>query len=141
MSIHLWLKNEANLTELQLQTKRGLQRQRLKTARACQMRETLQDIYDTSADRVEAETGFKRLCSWMMRSRLEPMNTLASQFRRHWQDILATSTTGAPNAILEGLNSIIQHVKTRARGFRSMEYFSTMIYLTCGKLDLRTVTT
>jgi len=45
------------------------------------------------------------------------------------------------NAILEGLNSIIQHVKTRARGFRSMEYFSTMIYLTCGKLDLRTVTT
>ena len=96
MSIHLWLKNEANLTELQLQTKRGLQRQRLKTARACQMRETLQEIYDTSADRVEAETGFKRLCSWMMRSRLEPMNTLASQFRRHWQDILATSTTGAP---------------------------------------------
>ena len=30
---YLWLKNEANLTELQLQTKRGLQRQRLKTAR------------------------------------------------------------------------------------------------------------
>ena len=30
---YLWLKNESNLTELQLQTKRGLQRQRLKTAR------------------------------------------------------------------------------------------------------------
>lgn len=36
---YLWLKNEANLTELQLQTKRSLQRQRLKTARACRMRE------------------------------------------------------------------------------------------------------
>ena len=45
------------------------------------------------------------------------------------------------NAILEGLNSIIQHVKTRARGFRNMDCFSTMIYLTCGKLDLNTVTT
>lgn len=45
------------------------------------------------------------------------------------------------NVILEGLNSIIQHVKTRARGFRNMDYFSTMIYLTRGKLDLNTVTT
>lgn len=44
------------------------------------------------------------------------------------------------NAILEGLNSIIQHVKTRARGFRNMDYSSTMIYLTRGKLDLNTVT-
>lgn len=43
--------------------------------------------------------------------------------------------------ILEGLNSIIQHVKTRARGFRNMDYFSTMIYLIRGKLDLNTVTT
>ena len=45
------------------------------------------------------------------------------------------------NAVLEGLNSIIQNVKTRARGFRNMDYFSTMIYLTCGRLDLRTVAT
>ncbi|KFI92985.1 transposase, partial [Bifidobacterium saguini DSM 23967] len=45
------------------------------------------------------------------------------------------------NAILEGLNSVIQNVKTRARGFKNMGYFSTMIYLTCGKLDLSTVTT
>ncbi|PWH08121.1 ISL3 family transposase, partial [Bifidobacterium longum] len=44
------------------------------------------------------------------------------------------------NAILEGLNSVIQNVKTRARGFKNMDYFSTMIYLTCGKLDLSTVT-
>ncbi len=138
---YLWLRNEANLTELQLETKRGLQRQRLKTARACRMRETLQDIYDTSASRAEAEAGFRALCSWMTRSRLEPMKTLARQFRRHWDDILAYFDHRRTNAILEGLNSIIQHVKTRARGFRNMEYFSTMIYLTCGKLDLRTVTT
>lgn len=136
----LWLKNEANLTELQLQIKRGLQRQRLKTARVCQMRETLQDIHADSANRVEAETGFKRLCSWMMRSRLEPMKTLARQFRRHWQDILAYFDHPYTNAILEGSNSIIQHVKTRARGFGNMDCFSTMIYLTCGRLDPKTVT-
>ncbi|MEK0246539.1 transposase, partial [Bifidobacterium mongoliense] len=44
------------------------------------------------------------------------------------------------NAILEGLNGIIQHIRTRARGLRNMDHFSTMIHLTCGKLDLATVT-
>ena len=42
---------------------------------------------------------------------------------------------------IEHKHSIIQNVKTRARGFRNMDYFSTMIYLTCGRLDLRTVAT
>ena len=138
---HLWLRSEASLTELQLETKRGLQRRRLKTARACRMRETLRGIYADSADRIEAEAGLKALCSWMMRSRLEPMKTLARQLRRHWDDILACFDHRRTNAILEGLNSVIQHVKTRTRGVRNMDYFSTMIYLTCGRLDLRTVTT
>ena len=138
---YLWLRNESNLTGLQLETKRSLQRRRLKTGRACQMRETLQDIYDTSADRAEAETALKRLCSWMTRSRLEPMKEFARQIRRHWRDILAYFDHPYTNAILEGLNSVIQNVKTRARGFKNMGYFSTMIYLTCGKLDLSTVTT
>ena len=105
------------------------------------MRETLQDIYDTSADRAETETALKRLCSWMTRSRLEPMKEFARQIRRHWRDILAYFDHPYANAILEGLNSVIQNVKTRARGFKNMDYFSTMIYLTCGKLDLSTVTT
>ena len=138
---YLWLRNESNLTGLQLETKRSLQRRRLETGRACQMRETLQDIYDTSADRAEAETALKRLCSWMTRSRLEPMKEFARQIRRHWRDILAYFDHPYTNAILEGLNSVIQNVKTRARGFKNMGYFSTMIYLTCGKLDLSTVTT
>lgn len=55
--------------------------------------------------------------------------------------ILAYFDRRYANVILEGLNSIIQHVKTRARGFRNMDYFSTMIYLIRGKLDLNTVTT
>ncbi|WP_415926598.1 ISL3 family transposase [Bifidobacterium psychraerophilum] len=89
---------------------------------------------------VHFKAGFQTLCSWMMHSRLEPMKTLARRIRRHWQDILTYFDHRCTNAILEGLNGIIQHIKTRARGFRNMDYFSTMIYLTCGKLDLATVT-
>ena len=137
---YLWLRNEEGLTGLQLETKHNLQKQRVKTGRACQMRETLQDIYATSTSRMQAEAGFQTLCSWMMHSRLEPMKTLARRIRRHWQDILTYFDHRCTNAILEGLNSIIQHIKTRARGLRNMDYFSTMIHLTCGKLDLATVT-
>ena len=42
--------------------------------------------------------------------------------------------------MLEGINSIIQNVKRRARGFRNNEYFTTMIYLNCGALDIDAVT-
>lgn len=41
---YLWFGNEAALSDLRLETKRGLTRQRLKTARACRMREVLQGI-------------------------------------------------------------------------------------------------
>lgn len=102
---YLWLRNEENLAESQLETKRGLQRRRLKTARACRMRECLQDIYADSTDRIEAEAGFRALCSWMMHSRLEPMKALARQLRRHWDDILAYFDHRYANAIIEGTAS------------------------------------
>lgn len=137
---YLWLRNEEGLTGLQLETRHNLQKQRVRTGRARRMRETLQDIYATSTSRMQAEAGFRTWCSWMMHSRLEPMKTLARRIRRHWQDILTYFDHRCTNAILEGLNSIIQHIKTRARGFRNMDYFSTMIHLICGKLDLATVT-
>lgn len=38
-------------------------------------------------------------------------------------------------------NIVIQNVKRHARRFWNIDYFATMIYLTCGKLGLRTVTT
>ena len=90
---YLWSRNESNLTGLQLETKRSLQRRRLKTGRACQMRETLQDIHDTSADRAEAETALKRLRSWMTRSRLEPMKEFARQIRVCVQLVVAGLVT------------------------------------------------
>lgn len=116
-------------------------KQRLKTGRSCQMRETLQDIYETGRTPAEAWARLHRLCSWMMHSRLEPMKDLARMIRRHWNEILAYFTHPYTNAVLEGADSVIQNIKRRARGFRNMDYFATMVYLTCGKLDLKAVTT
>ncbi|MGE4644759.1 hypothetical protein [Bifidobacterium longum] len=38
-------------------------------------------------------------------------------------------------------DGVIRNVKRRARGFRDMDHFAAMIYLTCGRLDLKAVTT
>ena len=69
---YLWLRNEESLTELQVETKRNLTRQRLKTGRACRMREVLQDIYTDSRTPSEAWVRLHRLCSWMMHSSSSP---------------------------------------------------------------------
>ena len=69
-----------------------------------------------------------------MHSRLEPMKKFCGTLRNHWEEILHYFEHSYTNAILEGLNSLIQNIKRRARGFRNDEYFKTMIYLGCGKL-------
>ncbi len=133
---YIWLKNEINLTPKQLEKKQALSQQHLKTGRAYQMRVALQDIYLTCMTRTEASRAIKKLLSWMMHSRLEHMKKLATTIRNHFNEILNYFDYRYTNAILEGMNSIIQNIKRRARGFKNDEYFKTMIYLVCGKLDL-----
>ncbi|MDQ7022299.1 MAG: transposase [Candidatus Gracilibacteria bacterium] len=40
------------------------------------------------------------------------------------------------SGLVEGLNSIIQTIKRRARGFRNFENFKTMIYLSIGDFEV-----
>ena len=136
---YIWLKNDANLTDVQRVKKKSLMGKHLKTARAYSMRVELQDIYENCQSRSEAESRLKKLCGWMMRSRLEPMKELCKTISNHWNEILNYFSFRHTNAILEGMNSMIQNIKRRARGFRNLEYFKTIIYLCCGQLDLDSV--
>ena len=138
---YLWLKNDINLTDEQAAWKSELMKasKRLKTGRSYSMRVTLQDIYEQCQSREEAEPRLKKLCSWLIRSRLQPMKELCNMIRDHWNEILNYFEYRLTNAILEGMNSIIQNVKRRARGFRNNEYFEIMIYLNCSKLDIDAV--
>lgn len=138
---YIWLHNDDTLSDKQLKKKQQLMRKHLKTGRACMMREELQEIYRTSANREEAEASMKKLCSWMMRSRLDPMKAVAGLIKNHWEEILNYFDNPYTNAVLEGLNNVIQQIKTRARGFRNDKYFTTMIYLVCGEIDLESVLT
>lgn len=138
---YLWLKNDDNLTDKQREWKKSLLKttKHLKTARAYAMRVELQDIYEQCEERESADARLKKLCTWMMHSRLEQMKDLCQLIRDHWAEVLNYFDYKYTNAILEGMNSIIQNVKCRARGFRNIEYFKTMIYLNCSKLDIDAV--
>ena len=99
------------------------------------MKETLQSIYEECGTREEAQIALKKLHNWLTHSRLEPMKDFAKLLKNHIEDILNYFDYKYTNVILEGMNSIIQNIKRRARGFKNDDYFSTMIYLVCGKLD------
>ena len=139
-SKYIWLKNKENLTEKQQIKLENMLQKHPKVSRAYAMRCEMQDIYSECDDYTSAEKRIKKLISWMMHSRLEPMKKCARMLKNHLQDILNYFTFRYTNAILEGENSVVQNVKRRARGFRNIEYFICMIYLVSGQLPLDTVT-
>jgi hypothetical protein len=54
----------------------------------------------------------------------------------NWPGILRWFHSKVSNGLLEGLNSLVQAAKRRARGYRSPRNYIAMIYLVAGKLDL-----
>ena len=83
-----------------------------------------------------AERVFDRMISWLRRSRLEPMKKVALSLKQRKETILSYFRYRITNAIAEGINSLIQAAKRKARGYRTFEGYSCMIYLVVGKLKL-----
>lgn len=132
---YLWLKNKENLTDNQKEKFDSISNLNLKTSRAYNMRVTLQDIYENCKTKKEAEIAMKKLYFWISHSRLTPMIEFGKLLKKHMDDILNYFEHKFTNAILEGVNSIIQNTKCSARGYKNDNYFIDMIYLRCGKLE------
>ena len=62
------------------------------------------------------------------------MKKAAYTIKNHWNGVLRWFTSRINNGILEGINSLIQAAKARARGYRTERTLITMIYLIAGKL-------
>ena len=135
-SRYVWLKNPGNLRQSQKDTLERLdvKKLNLKTARAYHIKLTFQDLYDQS--RRSAEAFLKRWYFWATHSRLQPMIDAARTIKRHWDGILQWFDSRISNGILEGLNSLIQAAKAKARGYRSTRNLVTIIYLIAGKLNV-----
>jgi transposase len=75
-----------------------------------------------------------RWCRWAVRSRLPEMVRVAWTIREHWGGRAALVHVPHLNRVLEGINSLIQAAKARARGCRNVDNPITMAYLIAGQL-------
>lgn len=132
---YIFMKNEENLTANQKRQKDELNmsKQNLKSLRALNIRETFQQIYNASSIDIFIAR-LKTWYYWATHSQLEPIKRVAYMIRRHWDGVIKWKTSQINNGILEGLNSVVQAAKRKARGYK-LKHFKTIAYLLTGKLD------
>jgi transposase len=135
-SRYAWLKNPDNLTAEQKKLLATLSKENTKTAKVYQMKLTFQDIYRNIYETVAADAAIRKWLSWAVRSRLEPVKVFARMIKKHYAGILRFFESRLTSGMMEGINSRVQEIKRRAKGFRNIPNFISMIYLEAGRLSL-----
>jgi len=133
---YIFLKNNDNLTKKQKEqlAEIKLSRMNLKTLRALHIREAFQSIYQSETIK-EFEILLKKWYWWATHSRIKQMQEVAHTIKRHWRGVLNWKISQITNGLLEGLNSLIQAAKSKARGYSSSKNFKIIAFLITGKLD------
>ena len=137
---YIWLKNDYNLTEKQKEKLESLtmSKMNLKTIRAYNIRQAFQEIYQAQTEE-EFITYLNKWYYWTTHSRLDPIIKAAKTVKRHWDGIVQWYRSKINNGILEGLNSVIQAAKSKARGYKTFKNYKLIVYLLTGKLNFSLV--
>ena len=137
---YIWLKNYKNLTVKQKETleELSMSKMNIKTMRAYNIRQSFQNIYQATSQE-EFVTYLNKWYFWATHSRLEPMIKAAKTVKRHWDGVVRWYESKINNGILEGLNSVIQAAKSKARGYKTFRNYKIIVYLLTGKLDFSLV--
>jgi len=131
---YMWLKRPKNLTERQRDLLDELLAQPLETVRAYTLAQQFDSFYEIE-DPDTAEEYLRRWIAEARESGLEPLGKFCDMLEDHWPGVIRWHHSRVSNGLLEGLNSLIQAAKRRARGYRSNRNFIAMIYLIVGKLN------
>lgn len=113
----------------------GLRNSNRRIHRAWVLKDEFEHFWNYSY-RASAEKFLKRWMTAALRSRIPSLRKFVGTLRNHFHNILAFVDTNLTNAVGEGLNRIIKIVKNRASGYRNLDSFADMIYLTVGDLDI-----
>jgi len=116
-------------------TLKALDKANRRIYRAWQLKDEFEQFWEYKAPWA-AERFIRRWMTSALRSRLEPMRKFVMTLRRHYDGVLAFVGSRLTNAIAEGLNRIVKIVKNRASGFRNLDAFADMIFLTVGDVDI-----
>ena len=138
----LWRKNPETWTVKEGDRWTQLKDKPLVTGLAYAMRLELQKAYAATTVG-QARNRFETWCRWvrteadaLISGLLEPMRKAAEMVERHLEGILAHWRQGLTTAFMEGLNSLFSATKRKARGYRSIEYQTAMLYFVAGKLEI-----
>ena len=124
----LLLRNIDNLDPLQKQRVNGILESHKDIGFVYAMKESLRDTWDF-------ENGYDaahHLLSWLLTAEREgpkTMRDIVKLIDNSFSEILNWFRSGMSNGVMEGINSIIQTVKNRARGYRDWTNLRTMCYL------------
>lgn len=125
---YLWLKNEWDLNEIETKM----------------LQEFMQECNTNTVKAYSLKAGFDQLWSiqpravvallevWIEKAKqtyLEPIKTFINTIKNNYKGVVNSMKTGLSNAVAEGINSIVQLTKSRARGFRNLNNFINMIYM------------
>lgn len=141
---YVFLKNPENMTASQFATFAHLSELNLRTMKAYQMRLNLQEVWRQGGARAAGKV-LRERCRWVLRAAkpkkgetatgLEPLARVATTIRKKIRGVLNYFRRRLTSGVIEGINSMAQAARARARGYRSAETFKTMIYLIAGRLQ------
>ena len=133
-SRYLFLKNPENLTaEEQERLDTMVANQCHKSVEAYTHKLNLQNIYFAEC-RQEAESLLKQWHKKTSKSTIGLIQKMSQTVMSHWNGILSYFDSALTTGFLEGINSLIQSAKARARGYRNPRNMISMAYLIAGKL-------
>ena len=105
--------------------------------KAYRFRESFLDIFSDEIYVTDPENKLNEWCRLVIDSAIEPMVKFVNMIKAHMFGIKTLfEKRNINNGILEGLNSLIQLAKKRARGYVNVQNFKTLIYFVTGKLQL-----
>lgn len=132
---YLFLKNRKDFTNGERSDFRNLAAKQLAVGRAWNRRELLPHLWEYTYEK-PARAFFAKWYFSATHSRLQPIIKVARMLKKHFENILTFLKHRITNAFAEGINSVIQHIKATARGFRNFQNYRTAILFFCGKLEM-----
>lgn len=132
----LWLKNPSKLKPEERDKLQALMGGPAysQTSEAYRLRLAFQDLFNQSKRKAP-----RYLATWLdaaLESGVKAIEDVAETFFKMRDKILAWFEHRVSNGILEGLNSVLQSAKNRARGYGNPKHMILMSYLLHAKLDL-----
>lgn len=132
---YLWLRAATTLGESQQAKLQDLCQRDLQTVAVWQLKEDFRELFACQTLRT-AQTFFQTWRARVSALGNAPLQKVAATFERHWSGIAAYIEHRVTNALAESLNTKIQLLKAKARGFRFASGFRRTILFHLGQLDL-----